>query len=174
MVLVAVDADGELAAVLGGLVNTGAGAAGRRKHDVRTLGKLGLGQFTTTRRVVPGRARGAGHVAEDFGLGINKFGALLVAALELADQRNVHATDKAHLAGLAGHGCQGADQEAALMLLEYHRLDVGLIDHHVHDGEFELGEFLGDFLDARGLAKADADDGAGAALCHAPGGLLAL
>ena len=60
------------------------------------------------------------------------------------------------------------------MLLEYHRLYVGLIDDHINDGEFELGEFLGDFLNARCLAKADADDRAGTALCHAPGGLLAL
>jgi hypothetical protein len=144
------------------------------RHDVGTLGELRLGQFTAARRVVPGRAGGPGHVAEHLGLGIGELGALLVAALELADQRDVHAADKTDLAGLAGHGGHHADQEAAFLLLEHDRLHVGQLDHHVDDAELELGEFLGDLLDGGGLTEAHGDDGAGALLGHASHRLLAL
>ena len=92
-------------------------------------------------------------LANTSALGLAYFDALLVAALELADQRNVHAADEADLAALAGHRRHQPDQEAALLLLEHHRLHVGQVDHHVDDGELQLGEVLGHLLDARGLAK---------------------
>ena len=60
------------------------------------------------------------------------------------------------------------------MFLEHHGLHVGQVHHHVNDGELQLGKFLGYFFDAGGLAKTNADDGAGTALSHAADRLLAL
>mmetsp|Transcript_26286 Transcript_26286/g.62295 ORF Transcript_26286/g.62295 Transcript_26286/m.62295 type:complete len:225 (+) Transcript_26286:421-1095(+) len=174
MVLVAVHADGQLAGVLGRLVDAHAGAAGRGEDDVRALGELGLGQFTAAGRVIPGGRGGARHVREHLDLGVGRLGALLVAALEFADQRNVHAADEADLVGLGGQRGHRADQIAALMLLEQHRLHIGQVDLCIDDRELGLGEVLGHLLQRRGLGKADADDGAGALLGHAADGLHAL
>ena len=174
VVLVAVHANGQLAAVLGRLVNADASAAGSRKNHVRALGKLRLGQLTATGRVVPGSAGGAGHVGKHLGLGVRPLGALLVAALEAANQRDVHAAHKTDLTGLAGHGRHRAHQEAALVLFEDQRLHIGQLDLVVDDGKVEFRELLGDFLHARSHAEGHSDDGAGALLGHAAQGLLAL
>ena len=69
-VLVAVHADAELAGISRCLKNTDAGAAGRVIDNVSAAVELRLGQLTTLDRVVPGRAGGAGHVFEDFGVGL--------------------------------------------------------------------------------------------------------
>ena len=174
MVLVAIDTNGQLATVFGSLVNPHAGATSSGKHHVSTLGKLGLGQLTATGWIAPSGAGSAGHVGENLCLGVGVFSALLVTALELANQRNIHAPDKTDFAGFAGHCSHGAYQKAAFMLLEHDRLDVRLLDHHVNDGELQFGELFGDFFDAGSLAKTDTNDGAGAPLGHAANGLLAL
>ena len=75
---------------------TCAGAGCHKGDDVHE------GQLGAACRVVPGGGRGAGHVAADLHTRIGVLGALFVAALELADQRDVHAAHEAHLAGLAG------------------------------------------------------------------------
>src|SRR3546814_5435583 len=77
-----------------------------------------LGELRAARRVVPGRWRRAGHVLHHFDVAADVLGALLVAAGELADQRDVHAADEADLAALRLHGRDHADQEGAFVLLE--------------------------------------------------------
>jgi hypothetical protein len=98
---------------------------------------------------------------------------LLVAALELADQRDVHAADEADLAGLAGHGGHHADQEAAFVLLEHDRLcTLGSLTTESMMANCSLGNSLATFS-MPSLREADADDGlAPARPCGA--GLLAL
>src|SRR3546814_4243996 len=71
-------------------------------------------------------------------------GALLIAAGELADQRDVHAADEADLAGLRLHGGDHADQEGALMLLEHDGAHIGQLDHGIDDGKAGIRKFLGD------------------------------
>jgi hypothetical protein len=44
------------------------------------------------------------------------------------------------------------------MLLEDDGADIGQVDDHVDNGEFGVGEFLGDLFQRLGLGKADADD----------------
>src|SRR6266446_6441515 len=174
VVLVRVDADGELALVLGGLQHAEAGGAGSRVDDVGAAIELAAGQLAPARRIVPGGRRGAGHVLEDLDPGIDVPRALLVAERELADQRNVHAADEPDLAALAGHGRGHADQERSLVLLEHDRLHVGQVDHAVDDRELGGREFLGDLLDGRGLGEADAHHDLRAAPGHVALGLLAL
>ena len=60
------------------------------------------------------------------------------------------------------------------MLLEDDRLDVRQIDHHVDDGEFQVGIFLGDLLDSRGLGEARGDDRRIALVGEVADGLFAL
>src|SRR5258708_36372682 len=71
MVLVGIDTDGELAAVLGGLQHADAGRAGGGVDDVDAAIELALGELSTATRIVPGGGRGAGHVGDELGLGIS-------------------------------------------------------------------------------------------------------
>ncbi len=174
VVLVAVDADRELAAVLRRLQHAQARGARRRIDDIGAAIELAARQLAALGRIVPGRRRRAGHVLEDLDLRVGVFGALFVAEREFADQRNVHAADEADLAGLGGHRRRHADQEGALMLLVNHRLHVGQVDHRVDDGEFDRREFLGDLLEPARLREADAHHHGGAAPRHVAQRLLAL
>ena len=61
-----------------------------------------------------------GHVLKDVDVRIDVFRAFHVAQRELADERDVHPTDEADLAGLRRHGGRHADKEGALVLLEDH------------------------------------------------------
>ena len=122
VVLVAVDADRQLALVGRRLQHAQAGGAGRGVDHVGTLAELADGELAAARRVVPGRGRGAGVVHDHLGVRVHVLDALLVAVGEVADQRDVHAADEADLAGLGGQRRRHADQEAALVLLEHHRL----------------------------------------------------
>src|SRR3546814_2304183 len=94
VVLVRVDTDGELAAVLRGLIDADAGAAGGRIDDIHAAVELALGELGATRRIVPRGRRGAGHVLHHLDVAADVLGALLIAAGELADQRDVHAADR--------------------------------------------------------------------------------
>ena len=158
VVLVGVDADRQRAAVGRGLQHAEARGAGCGVDHVRTLGHLALGDFAALDGVVPGSTRVARHVLEDGGVGLGGLDALGIAAGELADQRNVHAADEADLAGLRRHAGQHADEVGAFMLLEHDGLDVRQVHHHVDDGEFQFGIFLGDLLDGGGLGEARRDD----------------
>src|SRR5436305_1778993 len=80
--------------------------------------ELALGELGASARIVPGGRRRAGHIGDQLGVRVGVFDALLVAALEAADQRDVHAAHEAHLAGLRRERRRHADQEGALMLLE--------------------------------------------------------
>src|SRR4029450_1902994 len=100
VVLLGLEADRTLAVVLGCLIDAGAGAAGRREHDIDAAIELAFGELAAAARIVPRRRRGAGHVGQHFDVGIGGLGALGVAALETADQRDVHAADEADLARL--------------------------------------------------------------------------
>src|SRR3546814_18226460 len=62
VVLVRVDTDGELAAVLRGLLDADAGAAGGRIDDIDAAVELALGALGATSRIVPTGPLGAGHV----------------------------------------------------------------------------------------------------------------
>ena len=174
VVLVAVHANGQFARVFGGLIHAHTGATGGGKHHVHAPVELGFGQLTAPGWVVPGRTGGAGHVGDHLCFGIGGFGTLLVSTLEFSDQRYVHAPHKTNLAGFAGLGRHHTHEVAALLLLEDDRLHVGQVDHHVDDGELELGKLFRHFFDAGSLPETDANDGTGAALSHAPDGLLAL
>src|SRR5215471_11359659 len=70
VVLVGIDADGQLAAILGSLQHTGAGVPGGGIDDIDAAIELALGKLRTSARVVPGGGRGAGHVGDQLGLGI--------------------------------------------------------------------------------------------------------
>ena len=174
VVLVGIHTDGQLAFVLGSLIDTDPGATGGGIDHIGALGELGLGQFCTLGRVGEGCRGGAGHVLIDVDLRIDVLGALLIAALELADQRDVHAAHEADLAGLGGDGCQGTHQEGTFMLLEDEGLDVRLVDHHVDDGELGVRELGGDFLYCGTHVEADGDDGAVATAGQTTQALLAL
>src|SRR5258708_8365562 len=100
VVLVGIDADRVLAAILGGLQYARAGVAGGGIDHVDAAVELALGKLGAAARIVPGGRRGAGHVGDQLGIGIGVLDALLAAALEAADQRDVHATDEADLAAL--------------------------------------------------------------------------
>ena len=65
-VLVGIDADAELAGIRRRLQHADAGAAGRVIDDVGAAIELRLGELAALHRIVPGGARGAGHVLEDF------------------------------------------------------------------------------------------------------------
>ncbi len=99
---------------LGGLQDADAGRAGRGIDDVDAAIELALGELGAAARIVPGGGRGAGHVGDQLGLGIGVLDALLEAALEAADQRDVHAADEADLAALGRQRGQHADQEGSL------------------------------------------------------------
>ena len=174
MVLVGIHTDGQLAFVLGSLIDTDPGATGGGIDHIGALGELGLGQFCTLGRVGEGCRGGAGHVLIDVDLRIDVLGALLVAALELADQRDVHAAHEADLAGLGGDGGQGTHQEGTFMLLEDEGLHVRLVDHHVDDGELGVRELGGDLLYRGAHVEADGDDGAVATAGQTTQALLAL
>ena len=174
VVLVGIHADGQLAFILGSLIDTDTGTAGGGIDNVGALGELGLGEFRTLGRVGEGGRGGAGHVLVDVDLRIDVLGALLIAALELADQRDVHAAHEADLAGLGGDGCQGTHQEGTFMLLEDEGLDVRLVDHHVDDGELGFRELGGNLLYRRAHVEADGDDGAVATAGQTTQTLLAL
>ena len=105
---------------------------------------------------------------------VGEFYALLEAALEPADERDVHAAHEADLAAFGGQRRQHTHQERAFLLLEHHRLHVGQVDHAVDDGEAGSGEFLGDLLECHRLRKADGDDRILAALGKPPQCLLEL
>ena len=122
VVLVAVDADRQLALVGRRLQHAEAGGAGGGVDHVGALAELADRELAAARRVVPGRGRGAGVVHDHLGIRVHVLDALLVAEGEVADQRDVHAADEADLAGLGGQRRRHADQEAALVLLEHHRL----------------------------------------------------
>src|SRR3546814_19667702 len=79
--------------------------------------ELALGELGATRRIVPRGRRGAGHVLHHLDVAADVLGALLIAAGELADQRDVHAADEDALAGLRLHGGEHADMAGAPMLL---------------------------------------------------------
>src|SRR5581483_10132648 len=95
---------------------------------------------------------------DQLGLRVCVLDALLEAARELANERDVHATDEADLAALRRHRGEKADQERALMLLEQHRLHVRKAHDAVDEGKADLREFLCDLLDRVRLVEADADD----------------
>ena len=174
MVLVGVHTDGKLAAVLGCLIDTDTGTAGCGVNHVSAFGELGLGQLGTFGRVSKrGRGR-ARHVLEHFDLRIDVLGALLVAALELADQRDVHAAHETDLAGFGGDGSQCAHQEGTFMLLEDDGLDVRLVDHHVDDGELGFREFGRNLLYRRTHVETDRHDRAVATAGQTTQTLLAL
>ena len=174
VVLVAVHADRQLALVGRRLQHAQAGGTGGGVDHVRTLVELADRELAAARRVVPGCRRGAGIVGEDGGTAAGVLHALLVAELEVADQRDVHAADEADLAGLARHDRGHADEEAALMLLEGHRLHVGQVDHAVDDRELGVGIVLGDLLERRRILEAHHDHDVRTAPGHALHGLLAL
>src|SRR3546814_7160380 len=77
VVLVRVDTDGELAAVLRGLIDADAGAAGGRIDDIDAAVELALGELGATRRIVPRGRRGAGHVLHHLDVAADVLGALL-------------------------------------------------------------------------------------------------
>ena len=60
------------------------------------------------------------------------------------------------------------------MFIEDDRLDVRQIDHHVDNGEFQIGIFLGDLFDRRGLGKARRDNRRIALVGEVADGLFAL
>ena len=99
-----------------------------------------------------------GHVLENRGISLGGLHTLDIAAGELVDQRNIHAADEANLAGLGGHGGQHADKIGTFLLLEDDGLHVRQVDNHVNDGKLQVGIFLGDFFQGRGLGKACRDD----------------
>ena len=174
VVLVGVDADRQRTAIGSGLQHAQARGAGCGVNDVRTLGHLALGDLAALDGVVPGGTGVTGHVLEDHGVGLRGLDALGIAAAELADQRNVHAADEADLAGLRRHAGEKPRKVGALVLLEHDRLDVGLVDHHVDDGEFQVRIFLGDLLDGCRLGEARGDDGRIALVGEVADGLFAL
>jgi hypothetical protein len=141
---------------------------------VGALIDLVLGELATANRVVPGSARGAGHVLEHFRLGVGRARALLVAAFELADQRNVHAADEADLAGLGGHAGQNADEVGAFFFLVDDRADVRLVDDGVDDDELGVREFGCDLFDRRGPGEGHGNDRVEAAAGEVADRLLAL
>jgi hypothetical protein len=116
----------------------------------------------------------AGHVQHDLGIRVHRLDALGIAAAELADQRNVHAADEADGAGLRGQRGHHADQVAALMLVEDHRLHVRRIDHHVDDGELGVGKVGGHLGQHVAEGKAGHHDGVGARLGQTAQRLFAL
>ena len=174
VVLVAVDADRQIAGIGRRLIDAGTGSAGRGIDHIGATIELAARQLAAAARVVPGGRRRAGHVLVHLHIRVGIVHALLIAAGELADQRDVHAADKTDLSGLRGHGCQDAHQERALMLLEDDRLNVRQIDHTVDQRELGVGELPGDHLDRRGLGEANGEHDIGAAAGHAPQRLLAL
>src|SRR6185312_6885597 len=90
VVLVAVDADGELAGILGSLQHADARATSGSEDHVGAAIDGSLGQFAGGDRVIPGGRGGAGVVFDQLDVGIGGLGALGIAAVELVDQRNVH------------------------------------------------------------------------------------
>ena len=173
-VLVGIDADAELARVRRRLEHAVPGSAGGVVDHVGAAVDLGLRELPALHRVVPGVGRGAGHVLQHLDLRVGVFRPLDVAAAEAVDQRDVHAAHEAELAGLGRHGAEQAHQERALALLEQDRLDVGLVNHGVDDGEFGVGELGRHLLHGAGLAEADRYDGGEAVLGEAAHRLLAL
>ncbi|CDX32277.1 conserved hypothetical protein [Mesorhizobium sp. SOD10] len=172
-VLVGIDADAELSGIRRRLQHADAGAAGSRVDHVRTLVDLRFGDLAALGRVVPGGRRVAGHVLDDLG-GAGRLGAADIAAFELADQRDVHAADEAHLLRLRRHRRQDADEVGAFILLEYQRADIGQVDGIVDDGEVEVGIFGRDLLQRVLPGKAGHDDRVTAVLGEAAQRLLAL
>ena len=174
VVLIGIDADAELAAVLGGLKDAHAGGTCGRIDDIDAAVELTLGEFGAAAGIVPGGRRRPGHVGDQFGIGIGILDALFEAALELADQRDVHAAHEADLSALGSERRQNADQEGAFVFPEHHRLHVGQVDDAVDDGEADLGKVLGDLLQGHRLGETDGDDRILAALGEPPQRLLEL
>jgi hypothetical protein len=106
--------------------------------------------------------------------GLAGLDALDVAAGEFADERDIHAADKADLAGFRGHRREQADEIGALMLLEDDRLHVRQFDDHVDDREFQVRELGRDLLQGGGLREANGDDRRMAIAGEAAQGLLDL
>ena len=79
-------------------------------NTTSALGKLRLGQFTATGGSFQAAPVVPVMLANTSALGLAYF-TLFIAALELADQRNIHAAHKPDLAGLAGHGRHHAHQK---------------------------------------------------------------
>ncbi len=100
--------------------------------------------------------------------------ALLVAAFELADQRNVHAADEADLAGLGRHAGEKADEVGTFFFLVDDRADVRLVDDGVNDDELGVREFSCNLLDGRGPGEGNGDNRVEAAACEVADSLLAL
>src|SRR3546814_19707671 len=67
-------------AVLRGLIDADAGAAGGRIDDIDAAVELALGELGATRRIVPRGRRGAGHVLHHLDVAADVLGALLIAA----------------------------------------------------------------------------------------------
>jgi hypothetical protein len=108
------------------------------------------------------------------GVRVGGHDAALVAAGELADQRNVHAADEADRAGLGCLGGHHADEVGAFLLLVDHRTDVRLVDDHVDDREIGVGILGGDFSSAAAQEKPAMTIGLLPSLGEAAQRLLAL
>src|SRR3546814_12986931 len=85
-------------AVLRGLIDADAGAAGGRIDDIDAAVELALGELGATRRIVPGGRRRACPVLHHLDVAADVLGALLKAAGQLAVPQAVHAAVKAALA----------------------------------------------------------------------------
>ncbi|MNK83189.1 hypothetical protein D3C87_1029920 [compost metagenome] len=158
MILVRIDADGQLAFFLGHLQGAHAAAASDGEDDIDAALELRAGQFATLGRVIPGAGRGADHVLRDFHLRIDGLRALRVAAGEVADQGNIDAADEADFLALAGHGCRHAHQVGAFFFLEDNGIDVAAGGLAIDQHEFYVRKFLGDLLHGLRLRKADGRD----------------
>src|SRR3546814_19010875 len=100
-------------AVLRGLIDADAGAAGGRIDDIDAAVELALGELGATRRIVPRGRRGAGHVLHHLDVAADVLGALPIAQGELADPRDVHAPHEHDLDGLRPHGCSPSPRGGA-------------------------------------------------------------
>src|SRR3546814_3455333 len=69
-------------AVLRGLIDADAGAAGGRIDDIDAAVELALGELGATRRIVPRGRRGAGHVLHHLDVAADVLGALPIARSE--------------------------------------------------------------------------------------------
>ena len=67
-----------------------------------------------------------------------------------------HTANEAHFAALALQSREHANQERALVLFKDHRLHIGQVDDHVHDGEAGIWELLGDHFHRGRLGESNA------------------
>src|SRR5882757_1292130 len=161
LVLVGVDADGELVLLLGRLEKATARTTGGVVHDVGAVVVLAFGDDLALGRVVEAgevrRLRDVGGLHLD--RRIHGLDAGLVAGLELLDQRLLHPADEADVVRLRRERRGDPDQEGALVLGEQQALEVRPLDAVVVDQrEMDLRELRDHLADGGRIGEADRDD----------------